>query len=69
MSGVGVGLAWTLGERNSHPPTHTHTSSVSPVDHGSLVATLLIAKTEAGVGGGGVEQVACVLGASVFEGP
>lgn len=50
MSGVGVGLAWTLGERNSPP---THTSPVSPVDHGSLVATLLIAKNEAGGEGAG----------------
>lgn len=66
--GSGLGLPGPWEREIATPPLHTHTSSVSPVDHGSLVATLLIAKTEAGVGGGGVEQVACVLGASVFEG-
>lgn len=51
------------GEKEVPPPT----SPASPIEHGSLVATLLIAKTRLGVGvgvaGGGV------LGGAVSEGP
>ena len=44
-SGVGGGLARAPGEESPPPPT----SLASPIEHGSLVATQLIAKTRLGV--------------------
>lgn len=65
-----VCVGWRVGlqgswEREAPPPP------ASPVEHGSLVATLLIAKKRLGVGWrcACVCVCMCVLGESVFEGP